>query len=76
MIASRVGENKQLSRRHLAANWSWNQLRRGHSQRSCVQAGIAAFNTRTGVRTPAAGGGPPQRYGPAAQTIQASNPTE
>jgi acyl CoA:acetate/3-ketoacid CoA transferase alpha subunit len=76
MIASHVGENKQLSRRHLAANWSWNQLRGGHSQRSCVQAGIAAFNTRTGVGTPAAGGGPPQRYRPEGKTMQASKPTE
>jgi 3-oxoacid CoA-transferase subunit A len=76
MIASYIGENKQLSRRHPAANWSWNQLRRGHPQRSCVQAGMAAFNTRTGVGTPVADGGPPQRHGPEEETKQASKPTE
>jgi 3-oxoacid CoA-transferase subunit A len=76
LVASYVGENKELARQYLAGELEVELAPQGTlaERLRAAGAGIAAFYTATGVGTPVETGGLPWRYGPDGRVVVASPP--
>jgi 3-oxoacid CoA-transferase subunit A len=76
LIASYVGENKELERQYLAGEVEIELTPQGTlaERLRAGGAGIAAFYTRSGVGTQIAGGGLPIKYAPDGSVATASQP--
>ncbi|WAJ45155.1 CoA transferase subunit A [Mycobacterium sp. Aquia_216] len=76
LVASYVGENKELERQYLAGEIEIELIPQGTlaERLRAGGAGIAAFYTRSGVGTEVADGGLPIRYAPDGSVDTASQP--